>query len=126
MVTAPNGNIPPGQADNPGANEAPYHGDGRLWTVLPRDGIAHEARRRDGSVAVKFPWWRAVRGRLGITGRRIDNPAAPLRANVLEGYGLTGFQATGIVFPTPGCWEVAAAAGDSRLRFVVLVTVPRV
>ena len=31
------------------------------------------------------------------------------------------FQATGLIFPTEGCWEVTAKAADSVLSFVVRV-----
>jgi hypothetical protein len=121
-VTPPNHRIPPGQGRNPGATRAPYHGNGRLWTVLFADGIVREAPRRDGSIAEKFPWWRGVRGRLTITGRRLDAPAPALRARIPDGYGPTGFQSTGIIFPTEGCWRVTGSAGTASLSFVTLVT----
>jgi hypothetical protein len=33
----------------------------------------------------------------------------------------TGFQVMGLIFPTEGCWDVTAKAGDSELHFVTLV-----
>lgn len=39
----------------------------------------------------------------------------------LSDYGEHGFQATYLVFPTPGCWEITGGVGDARLTFVVLV-----
>jgi len=121
-VTPPNHSIPPGQSENPGADRAPYHGNGRLWTVLPPNGIVRDAPKRDGSIREKFPWWRGVgvRGRLRITGRRLDAPAPPLRANIPRGYGLTDFQASGIIFPTAGCWSVTGTARKANLSFVTL------
>ena len=120
-VTRPNGDIPPGQAGNPGAERAPYFGNGRLWTVLPDEGAIRRAKRPDGSIAEKVPWWRGVRGRLTIIGRRLDGPAPPLRAHIPAGYGQTGFQATGLIFPTTGCWALTAAAGAAQLRLVIAV-----
>ena len=35
--------------------------------------------------------------------------------------GATGFQATGVTFPTTGCWKVEGRVGDARLAFVVSV-----
>lgn len=32
-----------------------------------------------------------------------------------------GFQVTGLIFPTPGCWEVTGIVGESKLSFVTLV-----
>jgi hypothetical protein len=98
-----------------------------MWTVLVPDGIVRDTPHRDGSIREKFPWWRGagVRGRLGITGRRLDAPGPPLRADIPGGYGLTDFQATGLIFPTAGCWRVTATAGDATLSFVTLVAKAR-
>ena len=76
---------------------------------------------RDGSLGMKFGWRRGVPGRLKITGRRLDAEAAPLRAEAPDGYGDRGFQATYIMFPTPGCWEVTGRVGDSSVTFVTKV-----
>jgi hypothetical protein len=79
----------------------------------------------DGSISIKWPWWRGVRGGLELTGRRLDKSAPPLRSRIAPGYGPTGFQATGIIFATAGCWEVTGSAGKARLTFVTLVRRPR-
>jgi hypothetical protein len=76
---------------------------------------------RDGSVRMKFGWWRQVRGLLKITGRRLDALAPPLRSDVPSGYGMTGFQASGVHFPTEGCWEVTGTVGTTTLTFVAFV-----
>lgn len=123
-VTQPNHQIPPGQADNPGATEATYHGNGTLWTALYPQGIT-QRRGRDGSIREKFPWWRAGRGRLVITGHRLDGRARPLRARVPAGYGPTGFQATELIFASEGCWSVTGAAGGASLTFITLVVAAR-
>jgi hypothetical protein len=75
----------------------------------------------DGSLEMKFWWWRLVRGQLTIDGHRLDGPAPSLRAEIPEGYGDIGFQATGLIFPTPGCWEVTGHVGNGSLRFVTQV-----
>ena len=76
----------------------------------------------DGSIHAKLGWWRGAPGRLRITGRRLDAAAPPLEAHVPAGYGQRGFQPTGLVFPTVGCWRVEGRVGDTRLTFVVKVT----
>ena len=101
-----------------------YYTNGRLWTILGDDGTIRGPAHRDGSIRQKFPWWRGTRGRLSITGRRLDHPRPVLRANVPAGYGPIGFQATGIAFPTGGCWKVTGSAGGARLTFVTLVVEP--
>jgi hypothetical protein len=100
------------------------YGDGELRVTLwPRGVIAVGRDYVDGRgrVRMKFPWWRMVRGHLGITGRRLDAPAPPLLAYVPDGYGRIGFQATGVKFPTEGCWEVTGTVGQARLTFVTFV-----
>jgi hypothetical protein len=123
-VTRPNGSIPPGESPSPGAR---YHGNRVLWTDLWQDGVIvpkPDEVQEDGSIAVKFPWWRGVVGRLTIEGRRLDGPAAPLRARIPSGYGLTGFQSTAVVFPTEGCWEVTGKVRNATLTVVVKVVKP--
>ena len=123
-VTEANHEIPPGQEDNPGAEVADYHGDGDLWTVLPPSGVLVAQPsdvRRDGSIARKFPWWRGVEGDLAITGRRVDRPGGTVQASIPPGYDPTGFQASAIIFPGEGCWQVTATAGTAEMTFVTLV-----
>jgi hypothetical protein len=137
----PNGNAPPGERQSAG-----HHGSGALWTVLPGDGRAVGvdeevlsdppalARivgegifglvRRDGSIRAKFPWWwggPGVKPQLNITGRRLDRPAGPLRLEGRPGSGEPDFWASGIIFPTEGCWKLTGRAGDAALSFVVQV-----
>jgi hypothetical protein len=101
------------------------YGNGKLWVGgLWPDGViaaGPEFVAADGSVGMKFGWWRAVEGDLRITGRRLDAPAPPLRASVPDGYGRAGFQASGVDFPTEGCWEVTGQLGATSLRFVTFV-----
>jgi hypothetical protein len=125
LLTAPNGSVPPsvGSADA----RSSFYGNGRLWTALWPEGIlgvrpgGPGTIEPDGSLGMKFPWWRGVRGRLRITGRRLDAPARPLRAAVPEGYGPIGFQASGLIFATKGCWKVTGRVGRASLTFVTLV-----
>lgn len=138
-VTKPNGSQPPvknfggtvtyspeyrGPRDGRVANS---HGSGALWTVLWTDSIVVFRAggpgfvEPDGSLSMKWPWYRGVRGKLTIRGRRLDAPAPPLRAHVPDGYGDTGFQSTALIFPTTGCWEVTGKVGEASLTFVTRV-----
>lgn len=76
---------------------------------------------RDGSLGMKFGWRRGVSGQLRIEGHRIDAVAPPLRSEVPSGYGDRGFQATYVIFPTPGCWEVTGRVGDANVTFITKV-----
>jgi len=122
--TAPNGQSPPGEPSS-----SLYHGNGALWTALWPDGtIVFEPggageMRSDGSLAMKFPFWRgdSARGRLTVEGRSLHRPGLTMTGEVPDGYGDAGFQATALVFPEPGCWEVTARSGGATLTFVTKV-----
>jgi hypothetical protein len=75
----------------------------------------------DGSIGMKFGWWRVASGTLAITGQRLDGTAPAATGDVPDGYGLTGFQASGITFPTEGCWEISGTVGSATLTFVTYV-----
>jgi hypothetical protein len=85
------------------------------------DGSEFAEVKPDGSIEAKLGWWRGVEARLRIEGRRLDASAPPLRVDVPDGYGSTGFQPTGLTFPTVGCWKVSGSLGRARLTFVVRV-----
>ena len=75
---AVNENTPPGE-NAAGMN----HGNGELWTAMwPHNVVigTPDYIDADGSVGMKWPWWRGVKGKLAITGRRLDANARPLTA----------------------------------------------
>lgn len=119
-ITKANGSTPPGAEPR-----LTHHGNGELWTVFDADGVLSGSIwgtvLRDGSIRIKFPWWRAVRGKLRISGFRIGAPEDRLRAYIPEGYGLSGFQASDITFSRFGCWRVRARAGRGSLEFVIRI-----
>lgn len=115
-ITRPNGSAPPGSTFG-----AEFHGNGALWVGVPPSNVVVRDPEPDGSIAEKFGWWREATGRLEIQGRRLDQSAPPLRSGVPDGYGDTGFQSSGLVFPTEGCWEVTGSVGTASLTFVTLV-----
>ena len=99
-----------------------YWPNGRLAAGVLPDGSAMAVINADGSIYAKVGWWRGLPGRLTIRGRRLDGKASPLRARVPGGYGSSGFQPSGLTFPTVGCWRVTGTVGTAELSFVVKVT----
>jgi len=100
------------------------YGNGSLWVgglwpngivIITPDNV-----NQDGSLGMKFGWYRLTSGFLTITGRRLDAPARPA-SGVASGYGLIGFDASGVNFPTEGCWRVTGRAGRVALSFVTFV-----
>lgn len=120
-ITNPNSFMPPGEL--PSANR---HGNDALWTSLWPEGkilVQPQQVETDGSLGMKFPWWRGPggQGRLVVEGRRLDAPAPPLQAHIPDGYGESGFQSTALYFPSDGCWEITGKAGNAILTFVTSV-----
>ena len=74
-----------------------------------------------GEKGNKVLWIRPQGSQLTVSGRRLDADAASMKARVPCCYP-TGFQASGLFFPTAGCWEITAKAGKSELRFVTRVS----
>jgi len=145
-VTAPNGAQPPEGMTVAGRGPG-GHGDDRLWTNLwlwgeGRVEVPASHVQPDRSLGrMKWSWWVGQRGRLKITGRRLDAPAPPLRAETSTGVrldlplspldpyvrgslALMGFLPMGLTFPAGGCWEITGEVGDTRLTFVTLVVAP--
>ena len=74
-----------------------------------------------GTNGNKVLWIRPRGTNLKVAGRRLDGEGAvELRVDIPCCYP-TGFQASRVYFPTSGCWEVTATAGDSELRFVTKI-----
>jgi hypothetical protein len=92
--------------------------DRSIWSSAGRS--ESEDSLRAGEEGNKVGWFRPEGAALVITGERIDGQAPPLEAHVPCCYP-TRFQATGLSFPTEGCWRVTAKAADRVLSFVVAV-----
>jgi hypothetical protein len=74
-----------------------------------------------GSNGNKVGWIRPRGTQLVVMGRRLDAQAAAAEIDIPCCYG-GRFQASGIMFPSEGCWEISARAGESELRFVTRVS----
>ena len=114
----------PGQSPADLGPGTTMYGNGKLFTTLNLDGMLvapADYVNPDGSISWKFPWWRYVSGHITITGRRLDAPAGPLTSYVPAGYGDIGFQATGVTFPSEGCWQVTARIDHTSVTFVTFV-----
>jgi hypothetical protein len=96
--------------------------DGRLRAGTFPDGGSIATINPDGTIWAKQGWWRGLPGVLRVTGRRLDAPAPPLRADIRGGYGTQGFIPVGLTFPTVGCWRVTGRLGPASLTYVVRVT----
>jgi len=89
-VTLGNESVPPGATD---WEREDSYGNGKLWTLFwPYNVVVADAGyvEKDGSIGMKWPWWRGVRGTLKIEGRRLDGKATPIRADISPDYGHYG------------------------------------
>lgn len=117
-VTLPNHRTPPGGRPDP-----LDYGNGVLWTQVWPYGVVL-VRKGDvvgGLIEMKWGWYRGVKGRLHITGSRLDGKAPALKADVTHGYGSIGFQSTVITFPSEGCWKVTGSVAGHSLSLVTVV-----
>lgn len=85
--------------------------DGKLWASKP-------PRYYEGDNKVL---WERPGDSLEVLGHPLGTSEPSVRASIPGGYTGFTYQASGISFPVPGCWEITARAGDSVLRFVVYV-----
>jgi hypothetical protein len=99
--------------------------DGTIWAgPVPNGGWPSGGILYSGSGTVKGQktyWVRPKGTQLVISGRRLDTTSPPVEAHIPCCYG-GGFQIVGLYFPSEGCWEVNARAGESELRFVTYVS----
>jgi hypothetical protein len=74
-----------------------------------------------GSVGMKIAWYRGngLRGKITIQGERLDAAAPPLRSRI--GTSETGFEASQVIFPTEGCWQVTGKVADASVTFLTRV-----
>jgi hypothetical protein len=121
-ISEPTWLLPP---DDPAINNPPVYGYyftnddqsilASAWWTDEYEGYLHANEN-----GIKVGWFRPEAARLQISGSRLDGWAPALEAHVPCCYP-TRFQATGLTFPTEGCWEVTAKAEEKVLTFVVEV-----
>lgn len=75
---------------------------------------------RDGSLQMKFLWFKAPKP-MTIRGRRLDGKPVALRSFLAPGHDKDNYQPSDLVFATPGCWEVTARIDGTELTFVTKV-----
>ena len=121
-VTAPAWLLAP---DDPAVDNPPAYGyyfvneDRSIWaSAWWADAEEYQLYASEDSI--KVGWFRPAGAELVIAGQRLDDESLALESHVPCCYP-TRFQATGLYFPTEGCWEVTAKAGGSVLSFFVLI-----
>jgi hypothetical protein len=105
--------------DTPGYGYYFINEDSSIWASAWFTGEDQDYLRAGGE-GIKVGWFRPAGAPLEITGQRVDGKALPLEAHASCCYP-TRFQASGLYFPSEGCWEVNAKAEDKELSFVVWV-----
>ncbi len=121
-VTKPEWVKPPEDSAVEGTPDYGYYyvnEDRSIWASAWWTGQEEEYLRANEE-GLKVGWFRPAGATLEIEGQRIDAQAPPLDAHAPCCYP-TRFQATGLVFPTEGCWQVNARATNSELSFIIQV-----
>lgn len=99
-----------------------WAGSEGIWIALPATGIVRWPSVMSGS---KFPLYAVAVGRASASAHRLD-AATPAGFQASfgtpeQGYGPPGLIASGLTFPSRGCWEVTYRVGDARLTIVLEV-----
>lgn len=131
-VTLPNGLAP---ADAPEIDTGDWQGSDSdrpsLWLMNLSEQIITPSPffepRDEGGYSMKTPFWRGEgSGQITLSGERLDEESAytPHIDAAWDSYEIPGFIATGIWYPTEGCWELTATDGNDTLTWTVLVQSP--
>ena len=133
-VTIPNGEAPTDTSFSEQETRDWYGSgapDASLWLMeSPSEPIVTSTvfePRDEGGHSIKTPFWRGEgSGPITLTGERLDVPSEfePHIDAAWDGYEIPGFIATGIWYPTEGCWELSATDGNDTLTWTVLVRSP--
>ena len=99
----------------------PFIGPGLFYVSPDRKIWARVGGWDTGAPGVlRVIWLKPLGVPLEISGWRLDAEAPPLRISS-SGDDRWDYQASHLIFPTEGCWEIMAQSGNSVLRFVMYI-----
>ena len=114
-------------ATTPVSNERPKNQNtasfSRIWYVSP-DRLLWASASIPFYVGSNKVLWERPGSTVSVSGKRLDGYAKAAGVPSItgpQGYEGMDYQASGVTFPAPGCWEVEARAAGSVLDFVVYV-----
>jgi hypothetical protein len=96
---------------------------GATFAAVPEGRPGWAAIQNDGWIRTKLGWWTA-HGAPSIVGRRLDQPARRLRADIGPlsfAAGTGSFYPSNLYFPSFGCWRITATADGAHLTAIVKV-----
>lgn len=95
-----------------------WFGKDDLWVILPKGSWARADS--NGTYGLKMGWYRLSKGQMHLRAELVDGSkvASP---HVPGGYPETGWQATGLDFPSVGCWRVTGSLGNTQVAFVIAI-----
>lgn len=94
------------------------YGRGPIWVLLPYGG--NNASRVHGEVYVKVGWYVGLAGPLRGAARRIDGrQTSPGRLQISDpNTTARRMDASALLLPRPGCWQVTGDAGGHSLTWI--------
>jgi len=95
----------------------------RVWYVSP-DRLLWASASTPFYVGSNKVLWERPGSIVSVSGKLLDGDAKAAGVPTItgpQGYEGVDYQASGLTFPAPGCWEVEARAASSVLDFVVYV-----
>ncbi len=116
---APSPDVPLALEADAGDGRQPV-GEGALWTSVSRDGGYAAPRNRDGTLALKLPWYRLQAGDVEVRAERLGGDER-VAGEVPDGYGPLGFVPSGVDVPSSGCWQITGTLGADTTTVVIEV-----
>lgn len=104
-------------------------GSGGLWVLIPDASWLEQSQDAVTGKTLynlKLAWYRQIPGRLRVFAIRIVdlNNLEWATVHVPSGYPTTGFQPTGIEFPSTGCWWIVGYIEGRSSQLVSRFSVP--
>ena len=126
--------IPPKPFPTETSERSFWLGTDKLWTNVQKSAVWGWGPNKPGHendltaktfwMSVNFRYDKEYPPALKVSGRKLDGPSTPLRTltptNAFP--GPTAAMLSGVIVPTPGCWEITGEYRGQRLSFVVWVT----
>jgi hypothetical protein len=98
-----------------------WYGNEAFWVLIQTGGeLQANFNREMDRWQSKLPVWRQASGFLSFTARRLNGPIAGFEART-SFYGTRGFDATSLIWPGLGCWQITGTVGGHSLTLVTLL-----
>jgi hypothetical protein len=98
-----------------------WYGNDAFWVLIQTGGeLQAYFNRQTQRWQSKLPVWREATGYLSFAARRLNGSSTGFEFDT-AGYGTRGFDATRLVWPDLGCWQLTGTVGGKTLTLVTVL-----